>query len=231
MSSNVEMRKYVAEFLGTMVLVLIGCGVAVITRWSAVGFVGISLAFGLSIGALVYAFGHVSGCHINPAVTLAMLINGKIRGKEAAIYMVVQVLGAIVGAAVLLVIVSGHPTFELAENGLGQNGFGDQSPGGFPLESALIFEVVFTFIFLLVILGATSKTSSPMLAGVAIGFSLTVIHLFGIAVDGTSVNPARSLGPALLVGGVALEQVWLFIVAPIIGAALAGVLWKYALHD
>jgi len=231
MTDSKNSQKYVAEFLGTMILVLVGCGVAVIARWSLEGFVGIALAFGLTLGALVYAIGPISGCHINPAVTLAMLINGKIKGKEAAIYMAAQILGAIIGAVILLSIVSGQPTYVLGQNGLGQNGYGDQSPANFSMMSAFIFEVVFTFIFLLVILGSTSKKAMPGVAGAAIGFSLTIIHLFGIAVDGTSVNPARSIGPALLVGGVALDQLWLFIIAPLIGALLAGLLWKYFYRD
>jgi len=227
MTDGNNSQKYVAEFLGTMILVLIGCGVAVISKWSLEGFVGIALAFGFTLGALVYAIGPISGCHVNPAVTLAMLINGKIKRKDAATYMVVQILGAIIGAVILLSIVSGQPTFVLAQNGLGQNGYGNQSPANFSMASAFIFEVVFTFIFLLVILGSTSKRATPGVAGVAIGFSLTVIHFFGIAVDGTSVNPARSIGPALIVGGVAIEQLWLFIIAPLIGAILAGIFWKY----
>jgi aquaporin Z len=231
MTESGNAQKYVAEFLGTLILVLVGCGVAVITQWSLVGFVGIALAFGFTLGALVYAIGPISGCHVNPAVTLAMFLNGKIKGKQAVFYVVMQFLGASIGAAILLSIAIGQPSFVLAENGLGQNGYGDQSPANFSMTSALVFEVVFTFIFLLVILGSTSKRATPGLAGVAIGFSLTVIHLFGIAVDGTSVNPARSFGPAIFVGGVAIEQLWLFLITPLIGAALAALLWKFLYND
>jgi aquaporin Z len=160
-----------------------------------------------------------------------MFLNGKIKGKQALFYMVMQFLGASIGAAILLSIAIGQPSFVLAENGLDQNGYGDQSPANFSMTSALVFEVVFTFIFLLVILESTSKRATPGLAGVAIGFSLTVIQLFGIAVDGTSVNPARSFGPTIFVGGVAIEQLWLFIIAPLIGAALAALLWKFLYKD
>jgi aquaporin Z len=176
---------------------------------------------------MVYAIGSVSGCHINPAITIAMLVNGKISGKDAGVYIICQCIGAIIAAVLLFAIMSGLPAYNIAVNGLGQNGYGDASPGGFPLMSALIAEVILTFIFLMVIFGATSKAAPAGFAGIAIGLSLAMIHIVGIPITGTSVNPARSLGPALIVGGTALSQLWLFIIAPIIGAVLAAFVWKY----
>jgi len=220
------MRKYLAELLGTFVLVFFGTASAVVAG-SYIGFLGIALAFGLSVLVMVYAIGPVSGCHINPAITIAMLMNGKIGSKDAACYIVVQCIGAIIASALLLTIMTGHPGYDLAVNGLGQNGYGDASPGGFSLASGLIAEIVLTFAFLMVIFGATSRAAPAGFAGIAIGLSLTLIHLVGIPITGTSVNPARSLGPALFVGGTALSQVWLFILAPIIGGLIAALAWKY----
>jgi aquaporin Z len=196
-----------------------------------VGFLGISLAFGLSVLVMVYAIGPISGCHINPAITIAMLVNGKIRGRDAGIYIISQCIGAIIAAALLLVIMTGLPTYDLATNGLGQNGYGTASPGGFSMMSGLIAEVIRTFIFLIVIFGATSKAAPAGFAGIAIGLSLALIHIVGIPITGVSVNPARSIGPALLAGGTALSQLWLFIIAPIIGAVLAAFVWKYLLEE
>jgi aquaporin Z len=196
-----------------------------------VGFLGISLAFGLSVLVMVYAIGPISGCHINPAITIAMLVNGKIRGRDAGIYIISQCIGAIIAAALLLVIMTGLPTYDLATNGLGQNGYGTASPGGFSMMSGLIAEVILTFIFLIVIFGATSKAAPAGFAGIAIGLSLALIHIVGIPITGVSVNPARSIGPALLAGGTALSQLWLFIIAPIIGAVLAAFVWKYLLEE
>jgi aquaporin Z len=180
---------------------------------------------------MVYAIGPISGCHINPAITIAMLVNGKIRGRDAGIYIISQCIGAIIAAALLLVIMTGLPTYDLATNGLGQNGYGTASPGGFSMMSGLIAEVILTFIFLIVIFGATSKAAPAGFAGIAIGLSLALIHIVGIPITGVSVNPARSIGPALLAGGTALSQLWLFIIAPIIGAVLAAFVWKYLLEE
>jgi aquaporin Z len=225
-----DTNKYLAELIGTFVLVFMGCGSAVIAG-EKVGFLGISLAFGLSVLVMVYAIGPISGCHINPAITIAMLVNGKIRGRDAGIYIISQCIGAIIAAALLLVIMTGLPTYDLATNGLGQNGYGTASPGGFSMMSGLIAEVILTFIFLIVIFGATSKAAPAGFAGIAIGLSLALIHIVGIPITGVSVNPARSIGPALLAGGTALSQLWLFIIAPIIGAVLAAFVWKYLLEE
>ena len=215
-------KKYVAELLGTFVLVFMGCGSAVLAG-SQIGYVGISFAFGLSVLAMVYAIGSISGCHINPAVSISMLAAGKMKAKDAVIYIIMQCIGAIIAAVVLLVIALGKPGYSLAVNGLGQNGYDAASPGGFSMASGFIAEVVLTFVFLLVIHGSTSKKAPSGFAGIAIGLSLVLIHLVGIPITGTSVNPARSLGPALIVGGTALGQLWLFWVAPIIGCLLASV--------
>lgn len=225
-----DSNKYLAELIGTFVLVFMGCGSAVIAG-EKVGFLGIALAFGLSVLVMVYAIGPISGCHINPAITIAMLVNGKISGKDAGIYILCQCIGAIIAAALLLTIMSGLPTYDLATNGLGQNGYDAASPGGFPMMSGLIAEVILTFIFLIVIFGSTSRAAPAGFAGIAIGLSLALIHIVGIPVTGVSVNPARSIGPALLVGGPALSQLWLFIIAPIIGAVLAAFVWKYLLEE
>jgi len=218
--------KYVAELLGTAALVFVGCGSAIIAG-SHIGFLGISFAFGLTVLVMVYAIGPVSGCHINPAITLAMLTTGKIKGKDAIFYIISQCIGAIIGAAILLLIAKGNASYSLALNGLGQNGYGVHSPEGYSLAAAFVAEVVLTFLFLLVIFGSTSKDAPKGFAGLSIGLALVLIHLVGIPITGTSVNPARSLGPAIFVGGAALSQLWLFILAPIIGAILAAVLWKY----
>lgn len=221
-----DMQKYLAELLGTFVLVFIGTGAAVIAGKS-LGVLGIAFAFGIAVLVMVYAIGPVSGCHINPAITVAMLVNGKIPSKDALVYIVVQCIGAVIASCLLLAIMSGNPAYSLAADGLGQSGYGVASPGGYSLVSCFITEMVLTFIFLMVIFGATSKAAPAGFAGIAIGLSLFIIHLFGIMVSGSSVNPARSLGPALLVGGLALGQVWLYIIAPILGAILAAVVWKY----
>ena len=218
-------KKYAAEFIGTLVLVLMGCGSAVLAG-SSIGFVGISFAFGLSVLAMVYAIGGISGCHINPAVSISMLAAGKLSVKDTVAYIVAQCLGAVVGAAALYSIAMGNPSYSLAINGLGQNGYDVASPAGFSMTSAFVAEVLLTFIFLLVIHGSTSEKAPKGFAGISIGLSLVLIHLVGIPVTGTSVNPARSLGPAIIVGGTALNQLWLFWVAPIIGGLLAAVVWK-----
>jgi len=222
-------QKYLAELIGTMVLVLMGCGSAV-SAGTTIGFLGISIAFGLSVVVMAYAIGPVSGCHLNPAITIAMLVAGKISGKNSIGYIVSQIIGAILGSAILYFIATGKEGYSLAVNGLGQNGYGTGSPAGYALGSAFLAEVVLTFIFLIVIFGSTHKKAFDSFAGIAIGLSLTLIHLVGIPITGTSVNPARSIAPAIFVGGDALSQLWLFIVAPIIGAIIAALLWKYVLH-
>ncbi|MDL2255046.1 MIP family channel protein [Parabacteroides sp. OttesenSCG-928-K15] len=219
------MKKYIAETIGTMVLVLMGCGSAVFAGNAAgavgggVGTLGVALAFGLSIVAMAYSIGKVSGCHINPAVTLGVWLSKRMSGKDAMMYMLFQVIGAVIGSALLFALVStgGHngPT------ATGSNSFQDGA-----MLQAFIAEAVFTFIFVLVILGVTSKGANNKFAGLAIGLTLVLIHIVCIPITGTSVNPARSIGPALFEGGVALSQLWLFIVAPLLGAAVAAFTWK-----
>lgn len=223
-------KKYAAELIGTFTLVFIGCGSAVIAG-TQIGFLGISLAFGLAVLAMVYAIGPISGCHINPAITIAMLVAGKISAKDTIGYIVSQCIGASIAACVLYYIASGLPTYSIVINGLGQNGFDAHSPMNYPMASGFAAEVVLTFLFLLVIFGATSQKANSKFAGLAIGLALVMIHLVSIPITGTSVNPARSLGPALLVGGAALSQVWLFWVAPIIGGVLAALFYKVVLSE
>ena len=225
-----NINKYSAEFIGTLALVLIGCGSAVIAG-KYIGFLGIAFAFGLTVLAMVYAIGNISGCHINPAITVAMRVAGKINSTDAVFYIIAQCAGAIVGAGILLMIASGSADYSLAVNGLGQNGYGDHSPAKYSMMAGFIAEVMFTALFLLVIFGSTSKSAPAGFAGIPIGFSLVIIHLISIPITGTSVNPARSLGPAVFVGGDALSQLWLFIAAPIIGAIIAALIWKYALEQ
>ena len=224
------MKKQVAEFIGTFTLVLFGCGSAVIAG-ADIGLTGISFAFGLALIAMAYGIGPVSGCHINPAVSLGAVAAGRMSIGEAITYIIAQVAGAIVAALLLLLIMSGKADYSVAENGLGQNGWGAGYLGEYSMVSAFIFEVVATFLFMVVILGSTGAGAPTQLAGLAIGLSLVVIHLVGINVTGVSVNPARSIGPALFAGVTAISQVWLFIVAPIIGAVAAGLLFKSGLLD
>jgi aquaporin Z len=214
-------KKSAAEFIGTLVLVLMGCGSAVLAG-AYIGNVGIAFAFGLAVLAMVYAIGGISGCHINPAVSVSMLAAGKISAKHTAVYIAAQCAGAIIGAGALYLIAVGNPSYDLAINGLGQNQYVT-----FSMVSAFTAEVALTFIFLLVILGSTSENVPKGFAGISIGLSLVLIHLVGIPITGTSVNPARSLGPALFVGGTALGQLWLFWVAPIVGGLLAAVVWRF----
>ena len=217
-------QRLTAEFLGTLVLVLGGCGSAVLAATFpqvGIGLLGVSLAFGLSVLTMAYAVGHVSGGHFNPAVTIGLVTARRHAAKDAIPYIVAQVAGAIVAAALLYLIASGKSGFDVTA-GFASNGYADHSPGGYSLTSALITEVVFTFIFLIVILGATDKRAHQASAGMAIGLALTLIHLVTIPVTNTSVNPARSTGQALFVGGWAVRQLWLFWVAPIVGAILAG---------
>jgi aquaporin Z len=223
----VRMKKYIAELLGTGILVFIGCGSAVIAG-KQIGFLGIALAFGLVLLTMVYAIGSISGCHVNPAVSIAMLVAGKMSMKDAAGYIVAQCIGAIIAAGLLLVIASGQAGYSLAANGLGQNGYEIASPGGYSLLACALAEVLLTALFIFVIFGSLSKDAPKGFAGLAIGFALGMVHIVGIPLTGTSVNPARSLGPAVFVGGTALAQLWLFIIAPIIGGILAALVWKYA---
>lgn len=219
-------KKYLAEFFGTFVLVFIGCGSAVIAG-NQIGFLGISLAFGLAMLSMVYAIGPVSGCHINPAITISMLFAGKISAKDSMGYILAQILGAILGAGILFLIASGLEGYDVAQNGLGQNGYADHSPNGYSMMAALIGEIVLTFIFLLVVFGSTSDATPKGFAGLSIGLSMAFIYMVGIPITGASINPARSIGPAVLAGGAALSQLWLFIIAPIIGGILAAIVWKY----
>jgi aquaporin Z len=216
--------KLVSEFLGTFWLVLGGCGSAVLAAGFpelGIGFVGVSLAFGLTVVTGAYAFGHISGGHFNPAVTIGLWAGGRFPAGDILGYVVAQLAGALAGAAVLYLIASGKAGFDLA-GGFASNGYGEHSPGGYSLTSALVCEFVMTFMFLIVILGATHGRASPGFGGLAIGLALVLIHLISIPVTNTSVNPARSTGPALFVGGWALDQLWLFWVAPILGAIVAG---------
>ena len=225
------MNKSIAEFIGTFTLVLFGCGAAVIAG-EQIGVLGISFAFGLALIAMAYGIGPVSGCHINPAVSFGALLAGRMTFAEFIQYVIAQCLGAIAGAFVLYLIVSGKLAgHDLATAGLGQNGWGKGYLGEYGLMSAFIFEVVATFLFLVAILGATGKGAPAAMAGLAIGLTLVVIHIVGIQITGVSVNPARSLGPALFAGTQALSQLWLFIVAPMIGAGLAGILFASGVLD
>lgn len=224
------MNKMVAEFIGTFTLVLLGCGAAVIAGGD-IGLSGISFAFGLALIGMAYGIGGVSGCHINPAVTLGVVTAGRMSVAQAVPYIIAQVVGAIAGALVLLVIASGNADYSVATNGLGQNGWGAGYLGEYTMASAFVFEVVATFLFVVVILGATGSKAPAAMAGLAIGLALVVIHLVGINVTGVSVNPARSIGPALFAGATALSQLWLFIVAPITGAVAADILFKTGLLD
>jgi len=216
-------KKYLAELIGTLALVFFGCGTAVIAG-NEVGYLGISFAFGLTLLSLIYAIGPISGCHVNPAVTIAMLIAGKINKSDTIWYIVAQCIGAAAGAA-LIGIIAGDIT-ELAGK-YGQNGFGNGSPKGYGLEAAFLMEFVLTFLFLFVIFAATcEKNNNGAFAGIAIGIALVFVHLIGIPVTGTSVNPARSFGPAIFAGGEAFGQLWLFVVAPIAGAVSAAAVWR-----
>lgn len=224
------MNKLTAEFIGTFTLVLFGCGAAVIAG-PDIGLTGISFAFGLALIGMAYGIGAVSGCHINPAVSLGMVAAGRMGLPEALRYCVAQVAGAIAGAAVLYLIASGKADYDLAINGLGQNGFGAGYLGEYSLVAAFVFEAVATFLFMVVILGSTGAGAPAGMAGLAIGLALVVIHLVGINVTGVSVNPARSIGPALFVGGTALSQLWLFLAAPILGAVVAGIVFNAGLLE
>lgn len=222
------LKRSTAEFIGTFWLVFGGCGSAVLAAAFpalGIGFLGVALAFGLTVLTMAYAIGHISGCHLNPAVSVGLWAGRRFSATDLFPYVIAQVAGAIVAAAVLLVIASGKAGFDLSA-GFASNGYGEHSPGGYPLQSALVAEVVLTFMFLFIILGATDDRAPKGFAPLAIGLGLTLIHLIGIPITNTSVNPARSTGPALFVGGWALKQLWLFWVAPIVGAILAGVIYR-----
>lgn len=226
-------QKFVAELIGTFGLVLFGCGAAAVAGTttlgglSELGLLGIALAFGLSVVVFAYAIGGLSGCHINPAVTIGVLVAGKITAKEAVIYMIAQFLGALLGAFVLQQILSGQIAgYNAGEWAYGANGWGKEYQNEYGVTAAFLTEAVLTFIFLFVILATTSKVGNPTMAGLAIGITLVLIHLIAIPITGTSVNPARSFGPAILAGGKALSQLWLFIIAPIVGAIIVAFVWR-----
>ena len=227
-------KRATAEFIGTFWLVFGGCGSAVLSAGFpqlGIGFLGVALAFGLTVMTMAFAIGHVSGCHLNPAVSVGLVVGKRFPLKDLPAYVVAQVLGGIAGAGVLYVIATGKPGFQLG--GFAANGYAENSPGGYSLEACLVAELVLTFMFLLIILGTTDRRGVPHgFAPIGIGFALTLIHLIGIPVTNLSVNPARSTGPALFVGGWAIQQLWLFWLAPIAGAALAGIVYVLlAGHD
>lgn len=225
------MKKYLAELIGTFSLVLFGCGAAVVSGISSTGpagagLLGISMAFGLAVVVMAYAIGPISGCHINPAITVSMLVAGKLKGGDALGYIVAQFAGAIIASGVLYLIQQGQPGFTMGEWALGANGWGEGYLAGYNTASAFIAETVLTFLFLFVIFATTSKWGNGTMAGLAIGLTLVLIHLVAIPITGTSVNPARSLGPAVFAGGQALAQLWLFFVAPLLGGILAALVWR-----
>lgn len=223
-----QIQKYGAEFIGTFWLVLGGCGSAVLAAafpGLGIGLLGVSLAFGLTVLTMAYAIGHISGCHLNPAVSIGLWVGGRFDAKELLPYIIAQVLGGLVAGAVLYVIASGKAGFDLS-GGFASNGYGDRSPGGYGLLAALVCEIVMTMMFIVVILGATDKRAPAGMAPIAIGLCLTLIHLISIPVTNTSVNPARSTAVAVFAGGGAIGQLWLFWVAPIIGGALGAVVYK-----
>jgi aquaporin Z len=216
------MKKYVAEFIGTFTLVLFGCGTAVVSG-QAVGHLGIAFAFGFALLAMCYGIGPVSGCHVNPAVSLGVFAAGRMSGKDLGGYIVAQLLGGIAAAGVLAVIANGLLAgYSTSANGLGQNGWGEGYQAGYALSSAVVFEFVATLIFVIVILGSTQAGAPTQMAGLAIGITLVVIHIFGINITGVSVNPARSLGPAIWVGGKAISQVWMFLLVPSVAGIVSG---------
>lgn len=222
-------QKSLAEFLGTFWLVFGGCGSAVISAAYpevGIGLLGVSLAFGLTVVTMAYAIGHISGCHLNPAVTIGLWMGGRFPAHEIPVYIIAQVTGAVAASAALYLIVSGNADYDIAVNGLASNGVGEHSPGGYAMAAGIAIEVLLTFFFLMIILGATDGRAPAGFAPLAIGLGLTLIHLISIPVTNTSVNPARSTGPALIEGGIALTQLWMFWVAPIAGAILAGIVYK-----
>ena len=222
------MKKLIAEFIGTLWLVLGGCGSAVLAAAYpelGIGFVGVSIAFGLTVLTMAYAIGHISGCHLNPAVSVGLYIGGRFDKKDLLGYIAAQLLGALAGAGILYLIANGKDGFELGD--FAANGYGKHSPGGYSMLAALITEVVMTFMFLIIILGSTHAKAPKGMGGLAIGLGLTLIHLISIPVTNTSVNPARSFSQALYAGGWAIDQLWLFMIAPVLGAILAGMVYKF----
>ena len=221
-------KKYIAEFIGTAVLVLFGCGSAALTGGigGTLGVLGIALAFGLSIVAMAYVIGNISGCHINPAVSLAMLINNKISIRDFCLYVVAQILGAFAGIGILYAVIA-NSGLSIAETGLGANGFDSLSAVNLNMFGAILVEIILTFVFIYTILGVTSDEKKSSVAGIVIGLTLAFVHILGICLTGTSVNPARSLAPAVILGGEALQQVWVFILAPFVGSALAAIVFKF----
>jgi aquaporin Z len=227
-------RKLAAEFFGTFWLVFGGCGSAVLAAGVpdvGIGWLGVSLAFGLTVLTMAYAVGHISGGHFNPAVSLGLWAGKRFEAKELAPYIVVQVIAGIVAAAVLFVIASGLPGFSATESGFAANGFGEHSPAGYSMLAGLVTEVLLTMFFVVIIMGATDKRAPQGFAPIAIGLALTLIHLISIPVTNTSVNPARSIGPALFAGGWAIEQLWLFILAPVVGGILGGFAYRFLLSS
>ena len=227
------LRKVTAEFIGTAWLVLGGCGAAVLAAafpQLGIGFVGVSLAFGLTVLTMAFAIGHVSGCHLNPAVSVGLWAGGRFQARELPLYVLAQVLGAVAGAAILYAIASGKAGFDV-HAGFASNGYGDHSPGGYSMAAGLVCEVIMTFGFVFVILGSTHGNAPRGFAPIAIGLCLTLIHLISIPVTNTSVNPARSTGPAIFAGGWALGQLWLFWIAPLIGATIGGVVYRWVGGD
>lgn len=227
-------KRCAAEFLGTFWLVFGGCGAAVLSAGVplvGIGYLGVAFAFGLTVMTMAFAIGHISGCHLNPAVSVGLVAGGRFKASELGPYILAQVLGGIAGAAVLYVIASGNPTFSAVEGGFATNGYGVRSPQGYSAAAGLTAEVVLTFMFLIIILGSTDKRAPVGFAPIAIGLGLTLIHLIGIPVTNLSVNPARSTGPALFVGAAAISQLWLFWIAPIIGAVAAGFVWQLLASD
>jgi aquaporin Z len=231
------MKKYFAELIGTFSLVLFGCGAAVVAGKtipgailqdapSGIGLLGIAFAFGLAVVVMVYAIGPISGCHINPAITISMWVAGKIGARDSLGYVIAQFTGATLGAAVLYALRKGAPDFSMGEWALGSNGWGPGYLGNYSTASAFLTEAVMTFLFLFVIFSTTSRIGNNNMAGLSIGFTLVIIHLVAIPITGTSVNPARSFGPAIFAGGKALQQLWLFIIAPLVGGIAAALLWK-----
>ncbi|EKO5122281.1 aquaporin Z [Vibrio fluvialis] len=228
------MNKYIAEMFGTFWLVLGGCGSAVLAAGFpdvGIGLLGVALAFGLTVLTMAFAIGHISGCHLNPAVTVGLWVGGRFSAKDVIPYIVFQVIGGVIAAAILYVIASGQASFDVAASGFAANGFGDHSPGGYTLTAALVSEVVMTAMFLLVIMGATDNRAPQGFAAIAIGLCLTLIHLISIPVTNTSVNPARSTAVALFVGDWAISQLWLFWLAPIFGGALGALIYRSLLAE
>ena len=220
------MKRYISELIGTMVLVLFGCGSAAIAG-SVLGTFGIAMAFGLSIVAMAYVIGDISGCHVNPAVSIGMWIDGRLETKDLLVYIVFQFIGAIIGIALLVMIINSAPDLGgYVATGLGQNGFGSASSVGLDVVGAILVEIILTFVFVFTVLVVTKKAENATVAGIVIGLTLAFVHILGIPLTGTSVNPARSLAPALFLGGQALQQVWVFILAPVVGAVIAGILFK-----